>query len=192
MSLSETLLPEFDAEMASTRRTLERIPEDQLTWRPHEKSMLLGRLAGHLAELPGFGVTALTTDKLDFAAGRPADFKPLVAQSQKHVLEIFDKKVAEARAAIAATSDEEWNKNWTLSMGEKKIFSGTRQTAIRRMMMNHIIHHRPAGSLPPPHRSPSPLNLRPLRRRRKIKNKINGWADALVLPASRKAPRLVP
>ena len=98
MSLSETLLPEFDAEMASTRRTLERIPEDKLTWKPHEKSMLLGRLAGHLAELPGFGVPALTTDKLDFAASRPADYKPLVAQSQKHVLEIFDKKVAEVRA----------------------------------------------------------------------------------------------
>jgi uncharacterized damage-inducible protein DinB len=142
MSLSETLLPEFDAEMASTRRTLERIPEDQLTWKPHEKSMLLGRLAGHLAELPGFGLTALTTDKFDFSAARPADFKPLVAQSQKHVLEIFDKKVAETRAAIVTTSDEEWNKNWTLSMGERKIFSGTRQTAIRRMMMNHIIHHR--------------------------------------------------
>jgi hypothetical protein len=97
MSLSETLLPEFDAEMASTRRTLERIPEDKLTWKPHEKSMLLGRLAGHLAELPGFGIPALTTDKLDFAASRPADYKPLVAQSQKHVLEIFDKKVAEVR-----------------------------------------------------------------------------------------------
>jgi uncharacterized damage-inducible protein DinB len=142
MSLSETLLLEFDAEMASTRRTLERIPEDKLTWKPHEKSMLLGRLAGHLAELPGFGVNALTTDKFDFAASRPADFKPLVAQSQKQVLEIFDKKVAEARAAIAATSDEEWAKNWTLSMGERKIFSGTRQSAVRRMLMNHIIHHR--------------------------------------------------
>ncbi len=142
MSLSETLLSEFDAEMAGTRRTLERIPEDKLTWKPHEKSMLLGRLAGHLAELPGFGATVLTTDKLDRAASRPPDFKPLVAESQKQVLQIFDKKVAETRAAIAATSDEEWNKNWTLSMGEKKIFSGTRQTAIRRMMMNHIIHHR--------------------------------------------------
>jgi uncharacterized damage-inducible protein DinB len=142
MSLSETLLPEFDAEMASTRRTLERIPEDKLTWKPHEKSMLLGRLAGHLAELPGLGIPALTTDKLDFATSRPADYKPLVAQSQKQVLEIFDKKVAEVRAAIAATSDEEWNKNWTLSVGERKIFSGTRQSAVRRMLMNHIIHHR--------------------------------------------------
>jgi uncharacterized damage-inducible protein DinB len=142
MSVSEILLPEFDAEMASTRRTLERIPEDKLTWKPHEKSMLLGRLAGHLAELPSFGVGALTSDKLDFAASRPADYKPLVAQSQKQVLEIFDKKVAEARAPIASTSDEEWNKNWTLSMGERKIFSGTRQSPVRRMLMNHVIHHR--------------------------------------------------
>jgi uncharacterized damage-inducible protein DinB len=142
MSLSETLLLEFDAEMASTRRTLERIPEDKLTWKPHEKSMLLGRLAGHLAELPGFGVAILTTDKLDFSTSRPADFKPLVAESQKHVLEIFDKKVAEVRPAIAKTSDAQWGENWTLSMGEKKIFSGTRYSAARRMLMNHIIHHR--------------------------------------------------
>ena len=140
--MSEDLLSEFDSEMASTRRTLERIPEDKLAWKPHEKSMLLGRLAGHLAELPGFGVTALTTDSFDLAASRPANFKPLVAESQKHVLEIFDKKVAEARAAIAATSDEQWRKNWNLVLGERKIFHGTRQAAVRRMLMNHIIHHR--------------------------------------------------
>ena len=141
MPLSETLLPEFDAEMATTRRTLERIPEDKLTWKPHEKSMLLGRLAGHLAELPGFA-SAMKTDTFDLAASRGPDFKPLVAQSQKHVLEIFDKKVAEARTQIAATSDEEWGKNWTLVLGERKIFHGTRFAAMRRMMMNHIIHHR--------------------------------------------------
>jgi uncharacterized damage-inducible protein DinB len=142
MSVSEELLSEFDSEMASTRRTLERIPEDKLTWKPHEKSMLLGRLAGHLAELPGFGITALTTDSFDLASARTANFKPLVAESQKHVVEVFDKNVAKARAAIAATSDEAWGKNWKLVLGERKIFNGPRRLAIRSMLMNHIIHHR--------------------------------------------------
>ena len=140
MSISEILLPEFDAEMAATRRTLERIPEDKLTWKPHEKSMVLGRLAGHLAELPGFA-SAMKTDVFDLAASRTPDFKPTVAQSQKHVLEVFDKKVAETRAQIAATTDEEWSRNWSLVMGDKKIFHGTRQSAVRRMMLNHLIHH---------------------------------------------------
>lgn len=141
MPISEALLPEFDAEMATTRRTLERIPEDKLGWKPHDKSMLLGRLAGHLAELPGFA-SAMQTDVYDLAAARGPNFKPLVAESQKHVLEVFDKKVAETRAQIAATKDEDWAKNWTLLAGEKKIFHGTRHLAIRRMMMNHLIHHR--------------------------------------------------
>src|ERR1700675_5033691 len=102
MGVSGGFLPEFDQEMASARRTLERIPEDKLGWKPHEKSMTLGRLAGHVAELPGFGVAAITTENLDFA-NRPAGSKPLVAESQKHVLEVFDKKVAEMGAAIPNT-----------------------------------------------------------------------------------------
>src|ERR1700723_3621388 len=114
MGISAEFLPEFDLEMAAARRTLERIPEDKLAWKPHEKSMTLGRLAGHVAELPGFGVTAISTENLDFA-NRPAGSKPLVAESQKHVLEVFDNKVADFRAAIAKTSDAEWAKNWKLS-----------------------------------------------------------------------------
>jgi uncharacterized damage-inducible protein DinB len=141
MTISEGLLPEFDQEMASARRTLERIPEDKLAWKPHEKSMTLGRLAGHVAELPGLGAAAITTEKLDFA-NRPAGSKPLVAESQKHVLEIFDKKVAEMRAAIAKTVDAEWAENWKLSAGDKVFFNGPRIMALRRMVMNHIIHHR--------------------------------------------------
>src|SRR5271168_1136601 len=92
MTTTESLLPEFDREMACTRRTLERIPEDKLAWKPHEKSMLLARLAGHIAELPGFGAAALTTEKVEFAE-RSAGYKPTVADSQQHVLGIFDKNV---------------------------------------------------------------------------------------------------
>jgi uncharacterized damage-inducible protein DinB len=141
MGLSEGLLAEFDSEMVSTRRTLERIPEDKLGWKPHEKSMALGRLAGHLAELPGFGTIMIQTESFDVAS-RPAGAKPLVAESQKQVVEVFDKNVAALRVAIAGASDSDWAKNWTLSAGEKKIYSGPRIGAVRRMMLNHLIHHR--------------------------------------------------
>jgi hypothetical protein len=75
MSVSAEFLPEFDQEMAAARRTLERIPEDKLAWKPHEKSMTLGRLAGHIAELPGMGVKVMNEDALDFA-NRPAGEPP--------------------------------------------------------------------------------------------------------------------
>jgi uncharacterized damage-inducible protein DinB len=144
MGVSAEFLPEFDLEMASARRTLERIPEDKLAWKPHEKSMLLGRLAGHIAELPGMGVIVMKEDALDFAKRPEGELgrKPTVAESQKHVLELFDKHVVALRAAIGAASDERWAEKWTLSMGEKRFYDGTRMGAMRRMVMNHVIHHR--------------------------------------------------
>jgi uncharacterized damage-inducible protein DinB len=141
MGLSEGLLAEFDAEMLSTRRTLERIPEDKLAWKPHEKSMSLGRLAAHLAEVIALGQKVINSDGLDLAS-RPANATALVAESQAHVLGVFEKNVTGTRMAIAATNDEQWNKKWILSMGEKKIFDAKKQDAVRRMLMNHVIHHR--------------------------------------------------
>ncbi|MGA8442600.1 MAG: DinB family protein [Candidatus Sulfotelmatobacter sp.] len=141
MSLSEGLAKELDLEMASTRKTLERIPEDKLTWKPHERSMALGRLAGHLAELPGFGLTMIQTDSFDVANRKPGQLAT-VAESQKHVLEVFDGKVADLRAALAGMNDADFAKNWTLSAGDIKIYEGPKIGAIRRMMMNHMIHHR--------------------------------------------------
>jgi uncharacterized damage-inducible protein DinB len=144
MGLSGQFLPEFDSEMAATRRTLQRIPDDKLAWKPHDKSMPLGRLAGHIAELVGMGVLVMKEDGLDFVARRAAQpgSKPTVAESQEHVLELFDKNVVNARAAIAETSEERWVDNWKLSAGERVFYEGTRMGAMRRMMMNHIIHHR--------------------------------------------------
>jgi len=142
MGVSAEFLPEFDVEMATARRTLERIPEDKLAWKPHEKSMTLGRLAGHIAELPGMGVSVMTTDGFDVANRGETGRKPTVAESQKHVLEVFDKNVAAARAAAASASDEQWAKKWKLHMGEKTFYEGPRIGAMRRMMMSHIVHHR--------------------------------------------------
>ena len=144
MALSEEILREIDSEMASTRKTLERIPEDNLTWKPHEKSMILGRLAAHLAELPGMGVRIIQTDEFDLSKRPQGNMapKPLVAESQKHVVELFDKNVAATRAAIAGASNADLQANWTIRFGEKKIFEGPRIGALRRMMLNHMIHHR--------------------------------------------------
>src|SRR5258708_2601291 len=145
MSVSADFLPEFDAEMAAARRTLERIPEDKLAWKPHENSMLLGRLAGRIAELPGMGVRVINDDGWDFAK-RPAGElapKPTVAESQKHVLDVFDKNVAAARAAMAEASDEGWGGKWKLSMGGTTFYHRTTLGAQRRMGVRHVTHHRP-------------------------------------------------
>ena len=139
MSISDLLLPEFDQEMAHTRKTLERIPEDKLAWKPHEKSMPLGRLAGHLAELPGFATTTIQTDFLNLSM---REYKPLIATSRQQVVEAFEKKVAEAKAAIAGASDEHFLKPWSLEFGGKTMFTMPRIAVVRSMMLSHMVHHR--------------------------------------------------
>ncbi|HYM13701.1 MAG TPA: DinB family protein [Bryobacterales bacterium] len=139
MKISDALLPEFDQEMAHTRRTLERIPEDKLAWKPHEKSMTLGRLAGHVAELPGFATTAIQTNSLNLSSG---EYKPVVATSRRQIVEVFDQKVAEARAAIAGASDEHFLQPWSLEYQGKTLFTLPRVGVVRAMTLNHIIHHR--------------------------------------------------
>jgi len=139
MSIAQGLLAEFDVETANTRRTLERIPVDKLEWKPDPKSMTLGRLAAHVAEMPGWAALTLTTDELDFAAG---GYTPAMATSQEQLLEIADKNAAAARAAIAATSDADFMKPWTLRQGDQIFFTMPKIAVIRGMVMNHTVHHR--------------------------------------------------
>jgi uncharacterized damage-inducible protein DinB len=142
MAIRDAILPEFDHEMETTRKTLERVPEDKPDWKPHETSMPMGRLAGHLAELVGFGAMAFQGDSFDFAPDGQAQMQPTVMTSRKQLLEIFDKNVAAARSAIAKASDEEMQKVWALKNNGKTIFSMPRVGALRTMVLNHIIHHR--------------------------------------------------
>jgi uncharacterized damage-inducible protein DinB len=146
MALRDTILPEFDHEMATTRRTLERVPEDKPDWKPHEKSMTMARLAGHLAELPSFVGTALRDDSFNIrpAGGTPnaSSREPLFMTSRKQLLEDFDRNVAELRATLASASDETLMKTWTLFAGDKTIFSAPRIGVIRSFCLNHVIHHR--------------------------------------------------
>src|SRR5450432_288214 len=142
MAIYETLLPELAMEAATTRKFLERLPEDKLDFKPHEKSMPLGRLAGHIAEMMGWGATTLETDQLDFAPAGAPPFLPLITTSRAQVLEEFDKGVASFRNALPKTSDEDFSKPWTLLSGGKVFFTMPRVTVVRSMVFNHIIHHR--------------------------------------------------
>jgi uncharacterized damage-inducible protein DinB len=142
MTQSEGLLPEFDQEMVSTRKTLERVPEGQFGWKPHEKSMTLGRLASHVAESPGWAATTIETESLDLAPPGAPPFKPITADTRQEVLAIFEKNIAAARAAIAGASDDHLAKPWSLLMGGKTILTLPRMSVLRTFVMNHTIHHR--------------------------------------------------
>lgn len=142
MTVAERLLSEFDPEMANTRKTLERVPEKKLDWKPHAKSRTMGGLASHLAGIPGMSVSIVELESLDVAPpGKSAPPRP-PAKTPQEVLETFDKSVAAARVAIAGASDEHWKKPWTFLFGGRKIFTLPRIGALRALVMNHIIHHR--------------------------------------------------
>jgi uncharacterized damage-inducible protein DinB len=135
---SEALLPEFDQEMKNTRKLLECVPDGKFDYQPHKKSMTLGRLASHVAELPSWGVMTLSTEVLEMEPG----FKPTIATSRAELLEIFDKGAAEAREKIVAASDADWQKIWTFKFGGKTIMSMPRTAVMRSTVLNHLIHHR--------------------------------------------------
>jgi uncharacterized damage-inducible protein DinB len=140
--IRDAILSEFDHEMISTRQTLDRVPEGKGDWAPHEKSMKMGRLAGHVAELSGWAATIVGQDSLDFRAAGAPPMSPTVMTSHKQLLEVFDKKTAEARAAIAGASDETLLGPWTLLSGGQTIFTMPRVAVLRSFVMDHIVHHR--------------------------------------------------
>jgi uncharacterized damage-inducible protein DinB len=142
MKISDLFLSEFDQEMKTARATLERIPEDKLSWKPHDKSMPLDRLAGHVAELAGWAVPTILQDSLDFMPPGGQPFEPTIAKSRKQVLEIFDKNRDESRKAIAGASDEHMMKNWSLLRGGQTLMTMPRVAVLRSFFMNHLIHHR--------------------------------------------------
>src|SRR6204780_1811758 len=123
MPINELLLPELDEEMKKTRTTLERVPADKKEFAPHAKSMPLGKLAPHVAQLAEFGVTILTTPELDFSKGSTA---PLPFESTEQLVRVFDEGAAKVRAALQSTPDDAWKENWRLSFQGKTIFEGSR------------------------------------------------------------------
>ena len=141
MPISQQLLPEFDNEMANTRKALERIPAD-FGWKPHEKSMTLGRLATHICEIPRWGAITVNTSELDLAPPGAPPYQPQTAASREDALAMFEKNAADARAALAGAADEHLMASWSLLMTGKTLFTMPRIAVLRGMVMNHLIHHR--------------------------------------------------
>ena len=137
MRIGQSFLPEFDQEMALTRKTLERLPDDKFAWKPHEKSWALGALASHLANIPGWGVMTLELPGLDLAGMQSPQ-----AQTRAMVLDQFETNVKRLRALLDTVPDEALAADWTLRMGEQVIFTLPRGAILRGMVLSHMIHHR--------------------------------------------------
>jgi uncharacterized damage-inducible protein DinB len=141
MRIAELLLQDFDAEMANARKTLERIPEEKPDYKPHEKSMAMGRLAMHVATLPRFGTTILTEPGMDM--GKPTHAWPdMTFKSRADLLATFDENAAKARATLAKATDEEMSAPWEFRFGDHIISNKPRSATYRLMFFNHLIHHR--------------------------------------------------
>ncbi|HEU5173301.1 MAG TPA: DinB family protein [Gemmatimonadaceae bacterium] len=138
-SVLDRYFDDLDVEFATTRRLLERFPEGHADWKPHEKSMSLGRLATHVAELPGFAETMLTSDELDFATRPPA---ATTVRSAAELLTIHDRTAAAARAALVAMSAEKLDELWTLRAGDQVLLKDRRGKVLRQHLVSHIAHHR--------------------------------------------------
>ena len=139
MRINDLLVSEFDEEVKKTRQTLERVPADKGDFAPHPRSMALGRLAPHVAQLAGFGLTILTEPGLDFSQ---RSFTPLPFESGAQLVRAFDEGADKVRHALQTARDEAWTEPWKLSFQGKTIFEGTRFLAYREMFLNHIVHHR--------------------------------------------------
>lgn len=139
MAIAQVLLPEFDREMATTRKMLERFPEDKVEWRPHETCMTLGRLAGHVVEISGWTVPTMTQDKLEIDRNQAT---PTIVKKRDEALKQFDETVRNAREVLAGASDETFMKPWTFVAGGKTIFTLPKIAVMRSFVMNHLIHHR--------------------------------------------------
>jgi uncharacterized damage-inducible protein DinB len=142
MDFQKELIAEFDREAVRTRKMLEAIPADvDFTWKPHPKSMSLGRLAGHIAETAGeWAIATLTTNKMEFPAGHK--WESYVPASTHALLERFDKEVAEAKAALAGLAPAKWDENWKFVFGGQAFIDDSKYQVWRTWVLNHLIHHR--------------------------------------------------
>jgi uncharacterized damage-inducible protein DinB len=136
MTIAENLLPEFDLEMATTRRLLERVPADKGPWKPHPKSFSLAHLAQLVAWMPGWITNAVKETELNLATGPKYS-----NEKTEDLVKMFDKNVKEARAAIAASKDGDYRVSWSLKFGERVVMTQPRGEIVRQHI-NHLIHHR--------------------------------------------------
>jgi uncharacterized damage-inducible protein DinB len=142
MTIGQSMLPEFDQEMAGTRKVLERVPDEKFGWKAHEKSNTMGWVATHLANIPSWTGFTLHSDSLDINPPGGASMKTAVAASRQEVLELFDKNVAQARQDLSAADDAAFAQPWTLLNQGAVVFTMPKAAVLRSFVLNHIIHHR--------------------------------------------------
>ena len=138
MSIADSLLPEFDHEMAVTRKVLERVPEDKFEWTPHPKSMSMVALATHVATIPSWGLPTLTETELDLGGQN----QNTAVTSRADLLSRFDRNVAGTRAALIGKTDAEMMTIWSLKNNGQKLFTMPRASVWRGFVLNHLVHHR--------------------------------------------------
>jgi len=139
MNTIDALIEEFDHEAQTTRKHLERLPEEKLDWRPHEKSFTAGGLAGHITEMVGWTVMILNEDGIDFD---PKNYKPYQPTSVANLLQTFDENVAKAKQALAGATEETLDQSWSLKVMGSVMFERTKALNIRDITLSHVIHHR--------------------------------------------------
>lgn len=141
-TISQSMLPEFDREMANTRKILERVPEAQGAFVPHPKSMTLRRLAGHVAEMPFWAVVTLGQDELDLRPDGEYQYKAYELTTTADAVAYFDEQLRQARALLASATDETMTRNWSLKDRGMVYFTMPKAAVMRSFVMNHMIHHR--------------------------------------------------
>lgn len=139
MKLADPFVQELDNEVKATRKCLERVPEDKFAWKPHEKSMTLGRLASHVAESLGWGVSTLESEEFAFTSGQ---FQAFTATNRDELLKTFDDNVAKLKRELGEASNEHLMHNWVMKMDGQTIIDMPRAAVIRSWVLNHLIHHR--------------------------------------------------
>ena len=142
MTIKDALLPEFDQEMAHTRKTLERVPEDKFGWKPHPKSYTMAALATHIANMTGWTVDTMNKESFDISPPGAPPYREDPVKSRAELLSKFDHNVATGRAALASATDDTFLKNWSLLAAGNTLFTMPRIACIRTFVMNHVIHHR--------------------------------------------------
>ncbi len=138
MKQIDPYIAEFDREAKTTRKLLERLPEDRLDWKPHEKSSTLGKLAMHIAKMPGGLAQAAAKD--DFVLGGNPPLSP--PASRQDVLDAFDESIVKLHDALGQIPDEKWGDRWSAKFGEKTVMDMPRISVVRIMILNHWYHHR--------------------------------------------------
>ncbi len=137
MSIAQIAVPDLDAELATTRKVIERIPEDQFTWKPHDKSFSLGSLAAHVAGLVTFQHLIITRDGIDVSEV-PRDPQP----TRAGLLKTLDQQATNVKTALAQVTDADLTRPWTMTFGEHTVFTMPKGTALRIAGINHMVHHR--------------------------------------------------